>query len=71
MLDQGVTSAPSDGEFVEFWDAGTEAAGEFHCADCGYGVTVKTRLPACPMCAGRVWERSARGTVSRHSAWPL
>jgi len=39
-----------------FRAAGTEAAGEFRCADCGYGVTVRHQLPVCPMCRGQSWE---------------
>ena len=36
--------------------AGRQAEGEFRCAECGYGVIVRTELPQCPMCRGRVWE---------------
>jgi hypothetical protein len=36
-------------------DAGTAARGEFHCADCGYGITVRRTLPTCPMCQGGEW----------------
>jgi hypothetical protein len=71
VLDQGVTPGSEEGGYVDFWEAGTEATGEFHCAECGYGVTVQTRLPTCPMCAGHAWERSAWSSVSRLSAWPL
>ena len=39
-----------------FRAAGSEAAGEFRCADCGYGVTVRRQLPVCPMCRGQSWE---------------
>lgn len=35
--------------------AGSEAAGEFVCAGCGYGVSVRAFLPICPMCRGAVW----------------
>jgi hypothetical protein len=41
---------------VEFYEVGNRAKGQFRCADCGYGVTVHDRLPACPMCAGTAWE---------------
>jgi rubrerythrin len=30
--------------------AGARAKGEYRCAECGYGVTVYTELPRCPMC---------------------
>jgi rubredoxin len=36
---------------------GAPAKGEFHCSDCGYGVTVHTKLPRCPMCGGGAWEQ--------------
>jgi rubrerythrin len=36
--------------------AGRRAAGEFRCADCGYGIAVRSVLPDCPMCRGRAWE---------------
>jgi len=36
--------------------AGTAARGEFRCADCGYGVTIRRALPACPMCRGEDWD---------------
>lgn len=36
--------------------AGTPSDGEFHCASCGYGVSVRRMLPTCPMCGGETWE---------------
>ena len=39
-----------------FLTAGSDAVGEYRCADCGYGVTVKLVLPVCPMCRGESWE---------------
>ena len=39
--------------------------GEFHCAECGYGVTVYRALPVCPMCGGGEWEQSAWSPLSR------
>ena len=42
-----------------FFTAGMEVAGEFRCADCGYGVVVRSLLPPCPMCRGHVWEEPA------------
>jgi hypothetical protein len=41
---------------VAFAVAGSPAAGEFRCADCGYGAVVQRVLPQCPMCGGTVWE---------------
>ena len=42
-----------------FFAAGDAADGEFRCADCGYGVTVRLLLPVCPMCRGQAWEPPA------------
>lgn len=42
-----------------FLAAGTEADGEYYCADCGYGVAVRRTLPTCPMCGGETWEPPA------------
>lgn len=39
-----------------FLSAGSDAVGEFHCAECGYGITVRRVLPECPMCRGVQWE---------------
>ena len=51
----------------ESWPAGRSAKGEFHCADCGYGVTVYRTLPTCPMCGGHVWDQSAWSPFGRLS----
>jgi rubrerythrin len=56
MLEQAQSAGGAEGEFVEFAAAGTEAKGAYHCADCGYGITVTGTLPQCPMCAGTTWE---------------
>lgn len=40
----------------EFFAAGTQGSGEYVCADCGYGITVRAALPVCPMCRGSAWE---------------
>ena len=71
MLDVGVDTAPFDGDFVELFQAGLPAKGEFHCAECGYGVTVHARLPTCPMCAGSAWQQSAWSPFSRSASWAL
>ena len=58
MLATGVGSTADDDGYVRFAQAGAKAHGEYHCADCGYGVIVHTTLPPCPMCSGRAWEQS-------------
>jgi rubrerythrin len=45
-------------DYVEFLAAGQIVKGEFHCSDCGYGVTIVRALPRCPMCRGTSWEQS-------------
>ncbi len=38
--------------------AGAQAKGQYRCSGCGYGVTVFTRLPRCPMCGSDdAWEQ--------------
>jgi rubredoxin len=51
------TSKAAGDEYVEFWAAGDVVKGEFHCSDCGYGVTIVRALPVCPMCGGTAWEQ--------------
>jgi rubrerythrin len=71
MLDQGVRDNTGDGDFVEFQGTGAQAKGQFRCADCGYGVTVRSALPVCPMCGGESWERAAWSPFARTAAWTL
>ena len=52
-------------DFVHFVASGTNVKGEFHCSECGYGVTVYRALPVCPMCGGTQWEQSAWSPLSR------
>jgi hypothetical protein len=53
--------ALDDPGLVAFSVAGAELAGEFRCADCGYGAVIQRVLPVCPMCGGSVWEQHGRG----------
>ena len=53
------TSRMSTDDYVEFWVTGQTVKGEFHCSDCGYGVTIVRALPLCPMCGGKAWEQTA------------
>jgi rubrerythrin len=52
-----LTEAVEDPGLKEFASAGSNASGEFRCADCGYGAVVQQVLPPCPMCRGMVWEK--------------
>jgi rubrerythrin len=53
------------GDFVEFLSTGDRVKGEYHCSECGYGVTVYTVLPRCPMCGGAAWEQATWSPFSR------
>ena len=52
-------------DFVEFLMTGVHAKGEFHCAECGYGVTICRELPTCPMCGNESWEQTSWSPFSR------
>ena len=58
MPEVGATPSEDLGDFVLFVSSGMHVKGEFHCAECGYGVTVCRELPRCPMCGGEDWEQS-------------
>jgi hypothetical protein len=55
-------------DFVSFLSTGDRAKGEYHCSECGYGVTVHAELPRCPMCGGGAWEQSTWSPFSRDRA---
>ena len=63
----GVGAAAS--EFARFRGSGDPAKGEFHCAECGYGVTIYTQLPTCPMCSSDSWEQTAWSPLTRATAF--
>ena len=65
MMRDSSTSQVAPDEFVEFFAAGQAVKGEYHCSDCGYGVTIVRALPLCPMCGGASWEQSAWSPFSR------
>jgi hypothetical protein len=59
-MGRDMTTVPvAPDEYVEFLVSGAAAKGEFHCAECGYGVTIVRVLPVCPMCQGTSWEQTA------------
>jgi rubredoxin len=53
------------GSYVTFRTAGEVVKGEFHCSECGYGVTVYRELPSCPMCSGTTWEQVPWSPLTR------
>jgi hypothetical protein len=58
-VDSGrVGSREVNDDFVFLAEAGDQRAGEFHCAECGYGIMSRRALPPCPMCHGNTWDGS-------------
>jgi rubrerythrin len=37
--------------------AGAKAKGEYRCVGCGYGISISSKLPRCPMCGTESWEQ--------------
>jgi rubrerythrin len=64
MLDETRSLGQGAEEYVEFFSAGSADPGEYRCASCGYGVTVQSTLPRCPMCAGTSWEQGVWFSVA-------
>ena len=67
MQEIGVPRTPND-DYVQFWTAGETAKGEYHCSDCGHGVTVVRTLPTCPKCGNETWEEAAWSPFTRSRA---
>jgi hypothetical protein len=65
MSERHPTGGEPAADYVNFFSTGSRVKGEFHCAECGYGVTVYRVLPLCPMCGGTQWEQSAWSPLSR------
>jgi hypothetical protein len=65
MAQGSETSGTATDDYVEFLPAGQPVKGEFHCSDCGYGVTIVRSLPLCPMCGGKSWEQSPWSPFTR------
>jgi rubrerythrin len=65
VLEINESADDESADFVQFVAAGQQVKGEFHCADCGYGVTVYRELPVCPMCGNDSWEQSAWSPFAR------
>jgi predicted RNA-binding Zn-ribbon protein involved in translation (DUF1610 family) len=62
---QHLRAVVPEGEYVEFWPAGTVAAGRFRCTACGGAMHVKYVVPACPTCGERLWEREESSAYAR------
>jgi rubrerythrin len=65
-MTQGMeTPRGTTGDYVEFLLAGQSVKGEFHCSECGYGVTIVRELPPCPMCGSASWEQAPWSPFTR------
>ena len=51
--------------------AGDHVKGEFHCADCGYAITVCKELPPCAMCGCESWRPALWHPLSRAATTSL
>jgi hypothetical protein len=58
----------ADGDEIQLSAAGDHVKGEFHCADCGYAITVCKELPPCPMCGCESWQAALWRPFGRASA---
>ncbi len=58
-------------DYVAFVAAGQRGIGQYRCAACGYGITIRADLPPCPMCGGDSWEETPWSPVSNASSAPL
>ena len=67
-IGKGSADRQAAGDFVEFVTTGERVKGEYHCSECGYGVTVFATLPRCPMCGGSSWEQTAWSPFRRGGA---
>jgi hypothetical protein len=57
--EHGLASGIDDGDYVEFFRAGTRVKGVFQCVSCGELVVVRGALIACLSCGETIWERGA------------
>jgi rubredoxin len=58
-------STPERADFAAFFPQGSRATGQYKCKSCGYGITLHTKLPRCPMCGGEEWKQIPTGPFSR------
>jgi hypothetical protein len=56
------------GDEIRLSAAGDHVKGEYHCADCGYAITVCKELPPCAMCGCESWQPALWQPFARASA---
>ena len=64
-MEKGRGTEVADEDYVDFFVMGAVVVGQFRCSECGYGVTVYRKLPACPMCSGSTWEQVPWSPLTR------
>jgi rubrerythrin len=65
LIETGREEAVAGAGAPVFLTAGAAGRGEYHCAECGYGIVTSRLLPVCPMCGSRVWEPSSSSPFTR------
>ena len=65
METQRQAHTPDGDDFVALFARGTRATGQYSCTSCGYGITLHSKLPRCPMCGGESWEQVAWSPFAR------
>jgi hypothetical protein len=65
MDTQRQDQVPERDDFVALFASGARATGQYSCATCGYGITLHSKLPRCPMCGGESWEQVAWSPFTR------
>lgn len=48
-------------------DSGVPRRGDFECMSCGYGVSVWSALPTCPMCGAAEWAAAVHRIMRTYS----
>jgi hypothetical protein len=57
----------TDGDYVEFFRAGTWAKGVFQCVSCQWVLVTSEVLRPCPTCGEKLWERADWSPFQRSS----
>jgi len=65
MDTQRQEQVPGGDDFAASFARGARATGQYSCAGCGYGITLHSKLPRCPMCGGETWEQVAWSPFTR------
>ena len=58
---------PAREDFAAAFHRGSRATGQYQCQACGYGISLNTKLPRCPMCGGESWAQIAASPLPRRT----